>query len=410
MNHFKRSAIYVVLSLMAIGCASQGSGTTTTASSSNATTAVTNLTGSDTALSLGVSASTVLQGGSVTFTAFGGSSSYDYINESSNLGSVTINGSTAIFTASTSATGTATVEVKDSSGNTDYATVQVVSPLVVTPSETSIAAGQTVSFSVSGGTAPYTYLLVVGSGSLSVSGSTSNTSTVYTSSSSDSASMELEVTDSSVTPQIIYTPVAITGSSSAGGSTFASYENVLVDDMVGITFYNAPSLSNPEIVFFGTGSKPNETTMFAHTAVSTCGHDSSGNTSSPCTESVSLTNYNNSSDYAVTYEGTINFSGRSGTGYVSFCIPPSASLVTSAYLLPSAGSFTGSATNNQFLTMSYNDSGDGRAFMYGAAATSFYAETDTTGGVGYTSIWISSAGFTSHTSCAGFGSSMITVN
>jgi hypothetical protein len=267
-----------------------------------------------------------------------------------------------------------------------------------------------VTFTIAGGTAPYDYLIPVGDGSLSVSGVSTGTTTTYTSSVLDSTDIELEVIDSSSPAQIVYNKVAISSAAGGSGSTFSSYASILTDDMLGITFYNNSSLANPEIALFGTGSKPNETTMFAHTAVSTCGHDSSGDTSSPCTQFVPLTNYSNGTAYDSAYVGTINFTGRSGSGYLTFCVPPNSSgaIVQDAYIMP--GSLSGSATNDQFLEMAYTDTKDGRGFLQGTPALSFYTETDTTSSAGYTDVWISNAAFGSSADCSAYGRSTVQVD
>ncbi len=104
---------------------------------------------------------TIQSGGSVTFTADGGTPPYAF-TKVSGVGS--INGTTGVYTSS--AEGTATVKVTDDKGRTDTATVTVepppAPPLNLSPVSVNVQTGGTQTFSASGGATPYAWDVVQG--------------------------------------------------------------------------------------------------------------------------------------------------------------------------------------------------------------------------------------------------------
>ena len=308
MNHTLRSKIFVLtlnlsLSAVLLSCGSTADTSPVTTEASTATTTTSGTTSSS-SLAITGSASSVVIGGTLQFSATGGTPTYTYFASAG-----TINGS-GLFTAPETAE-TVTVYVNDLAGNTASATVTVTTSsgsgsLTLTPSATSITPGQTVTFTASGGSGTYDYWIVTGAGTLS---GTSGTSTTYYSSTSDTGSIEVAVHDYSSPELNAYSSVTVT---SSGSTSFYDNLQIITDDMLGITFYNTSAMTYPQLVFFGTGSKPNEPSMFAHTSVGSCGYDGLGDTKSPCTQFISLNNFPNSTPTTTTYEGTITFTGRSG--------------------------------------------------------------------------------------------------
>lgn len=142
----------------------------------------------------------VSMGASTQFSASGGVAPYSYINLS---GLGYLNPDTGAYTAPATAA-SITVEAIDQDGHTASATITVGSSttttggssLNVSASATSIVPGNTVTFTVTGGVAPYSYALYGGYGYLSVAGTSYVTSTVYTSSTLDNGNVTLQVTDS----------------------------------------------------------------------------------------------------------------------------------------------------------------------------------------------------------------------
>ncbi|MCT4641492.1 MAG: hypothetical protein N4A33_04285 [Bacteriovoracaceae bacterium] len=101
-----------------------------------------------------------------TFEAIGGIAPFTY-TKVSGVGS--IDSSTGVYTAPAFA-GSATIEVRDINNNTSFATVTIVDALTVTPSGATVEDLATLSLSVAGGTAPYTYSIYAGNGSIDAGG------------------------------------------------------------------------------------------------------------------------------------------------------------------------------------------------------------------------------------------------
>jgi uncharacterized protein YjdB len=92
---------------------------------------------------------TVAAGASLTFTASGGTAPYSWSVNNPAVGNI---GSTGVFTGISG--GSVTVTATDSDGTQASQTVNVTQ-MNVTPNTTSVGVGQSVQFSVSGGTTPY---------------------------------------------------------------------------------------------------------------------------------------------------------------------------------------------------------------------------------------------------------------
>lgn len=101
--------------------------------------------------------------GSVIFTTSGGSSPFRFsISENRSGGS--IHDETGLYTAG-STTGVADIiVVSDSAGNISTATVDVVAPVSISPSSTTVAVNRQISFSATQGISPYTYSVISGGG------------------------------------------------------------------------------------------------------------------------------------------------------------------------------------------------------------------------------------------------------
>ncbi|MCX7029108.1 MAG: hypothetical protein NTU62_03200 [Spirochaetes bacterium] len=164
-------------------------------------------------LGLNPSSITIQAGGSVTFTAEGGTLPYTFSKES---GVGSIGPSDGLYTSSVA--GSAVVKVTDSKSRTDTATVTVepppAPPLNLSPVNVNVQTGSDQTFSTAGGTTPYTWDVVQGA-----AGGTVTSSGVYTAPASVPSSptpYTVRVTDSATpTPTVrtatvnVYSPLEI---------------------------------------------------------------------------------------------------------------------------------------------------------------------------------------------------------
>lgn len=209
------------LLLAACGSSNPSSPNTTTTQSS---TSSTGSTGSIPTASLTISPQnpTVAPGGTVTFSTTGGVAPYYYYVTS---GTGTINGAT--FTAPSSPE-VDQIAVADSSGLATMTSVTVStsaststtgtsntggSGLQISPVNPTIAVGSSISFTVSGGVAPYFYFITSGSGTFN-----GNTYTAPGSPETD----QVEITDSSGLSATTTVTVTSSGSSSSSSSSSTS--------------------------------------------------------------------------------------------------------------------------------------------------------------------------------------------
>jgi hypothetical protein len=159
----------------------------------------------NTSLTIAPSQLTTLTNKKSTFTISGGVSPYVFSVKS---GQGTIDSSTGEYTAP-AMTGSAVVKVTDSTNTTDEATITINESLNLAPENPVISSGDSVSFSVSGGTPPYLYSKVSGVGTL--------TGATYTSPAVNSGgTATIKVTDSignTFTTLVTYSAVKVTISS-----------------------------------------------------------------------------------------------------------------------------------------------------------------------------------------------------
>lgn len=149
------------------GC---GSSSAPVSTSSQSVTAASNTTTSSN-LTLSGASATVAPNGTDQFTATGGVPPYQY---SVAFGGGTIDPSSGIFTATGTTSTTIEIEVQDSSGNSSFLTVTVSSAgaptaagtLTLTAASPSVLPGGTDLLTGSGGTAPYSYFVVSGTGTI----------------------------------------------------------------------------------------------------------------------------------------------------------------------------------------------------------------------------------------------------
>jgi Domain of unknown function (DUF5122) beta-propeller len=123
----------------------------------------------DTNAKLGFSPAKPMDGGTAqTLMPAGGTAPYTFLVVS---GAGTVDASTGVFTAPTQA-GSSVVQVTDAAGETVQVTVKNNVALTIAPKSITVTAGagQTSPFSGVGGTPPYKYALVSGTGSLSATG------------------------------------------------------------------------------------------------------------------------------------------------------------------------------------------------------------------------------------------------
>ncbi|HUV09136.1 MAG TPA: hypothetical protein VMX75_15485, partial [Spirochaetia bacterium] len=155
-------------------------------------------------LSISPSTITLTAGGSLTFTAVGGTPPYVF-SVVSGLGSV--NANTGLFVASITP-GTAVVRVTDGEGGSSDATVSVsaTGALAISPSTLSIAINNSITFLASGGVPPYTFsLTATGSGVPSVNAGTG----LYTAGSLVGAD-QVQVEDSDAPPNTAVATINVT--------------------------------------------------------------------------------------------------------------------------------------------------------------------------------------------------------
>lgn len=196
------------------------------------------------ALAISPASKNLVANSSTAFTASGGVAPYTY-SVSAGIGS--INSSTGVYTSPASS-GTATVLVTDSLGNTSNASVTVYLALAISPTNSSIVAAGTKNFSASGGIGPYTYSVTSGGGSMSsttFSGPTTpGTSTIQvTDSIGNTSSTNITITAAPAAKLSLSGPASITAGSCAGPFTISSLD--FYDNISGVSSTTTINLADP---------------------------------------------------------------------------------------------------------------------------------------------------------------------
>jgi hypothetical protein len=219
-NNLRGRFFILAVAALITGC---GSSTTTPSSSAGTATTTTNATtttSTPSTLAISPSSISLVEGGSYTFSASGGSGSgYTFSLASGGSVSGTVS-SSGYFLASSSWTGTTFIILTDSAGNETYSTVTITSnssgstgtsSLSISPSTITLDENQSYTFAASGGSGSG-YVYSVPSGSY---GSVNSSTGVYLSPSAWTGTTMLEVTDSE--NNIAF--ATITVASSSGGTT-----------------------------------------------------------------------------------------------------------------------------------------------------------------------------------------------
>jgi hypothetical protein len=262
------------------------------------------------------STTTLIEGGTVTLQATGGSGTGFVWSIPTNASGGSFSGD--VYTAGTHA-GADTVEVTDNLGNTATATVAVLAPLSVTPaSPVSVAPRQTIELRASGGQGPYSWTptRILSGGTLTAGSGSSST---YTAGINENSQDLVTVTDSlneSVTvtidvgPGISITPVnptlpptgpetfTATGGDAAGGYTWTLASSPSGGTLFGngsSGFYTAGTLPGNDVVQ-ATDALGNSATTTV-TVVSALGVSPSSRVTAAPNQSVVLTARNGLAPY-----------------------------------------------------------------------------------------------------------------
>jgi hypothetical protein len=442
MNNTRRSVFFglaLLTAISAVGCAKpldQQNSTSNSSSSSNS-----NDSNQTNTLKLYSSSSILKPFGSTPVYATGGTAPYTY---SVVLGGGRVDGST--FTAG-SMIETVTLLAVDALGAKAYATVAIVSPIEMTVGSSSIATNGSTTVTASGGTGPYTYSLVSGSGSFSnnvYQAPAYATTAKIQAVDAQGYVGEVSITVSYYAPLVIspeqsrlYPGETLTLSASGGsgqyyftltsgtgtlsGSTYiapgtATVAQVQVTDTFGKsaiatirvekkTLLSKTATFRVDDSALLTFNLPVRTDRLASIVIGGAGPDrtfgknvSQGNATSmgaaPASAALALDNLDRADRSP--YVGKLTITGRSGISSFSFCVNPDESILRIIYL-----------------SSDFNLETDTRSISYGAYAANTSAGTsveglwiqkmDTAGGAGDASISVSQA-FHDHsvTDCSGY--------
>lgn len=114
-------------------------------------------------ISISPTSSTINQGDTLTFSGSGGIAPYSY---SIVAGDGSINSSSGLYDSVGVVSGSAVIEVRDSSANTAFAAITINPSLIITPQTQTIGFGEQIAYSANGGDIPYTYSILTGNGSI----------------------------------------------------------------------------------------------------------------------------------------------------------------------------------------------------------------------------------------------------
>jgi alpha-tubulin suppressor-like RCC1 family protein len=129
-------------------------------------------------ISMSPASITIASNSNATFTASGGIPPYTYSIVS---GSGSIGSTSGIYDSTAVPPGTAIIKVTDSSGNAAFSAATINPSLIISPSSVTIGKGESIQLSATGGSLPYIYSVISGSGSVDPStGVFTATSTVGT--------------------------------------------------------------------------------------------------------------------------------------------------------------------------------------------------------------------------------------
>lgn len=357
--------------------------TATTAASSSTTSSTSNKsTNTSTTLYVSLSKTSTTPGGTVVYTASGGTAPYYFTVLS---GGGTFPSSTSGVYVAPNYGSTVTVGIQDSAGQSITSSALTVSAatLAITPTSSSVALNGTLQYSASGGTPPYTFYRVGSVGSINAS------SGLYTAG-SISGTIQIEVVDSLSNTTLTSLTV---GSGGSGGGTppttpfTASGLTVTVDHYFAVTYSNPSGSNYPTLTLFGTDP--------SYSAGANCRPLVNA---VPCVQAISLTNFYNTNPYEFSYRGIISTSGRGGSGNILYCIDPSDT--TKAYVALSNGP-NFSMVARQFLS-------PGLVMFQGAVASTALMLLDKqTGESNYTSSV--TGAYSVHTDCKDVGDATIQV-
>ena len=339
---------------------------------------------STTGLTISPSTYTMAVGGSISFAVSGGSGNYSYTM----TGVGQLSSSTYFGTAAGTATITASDE--DNTSLTAVATVTVTGSstgLSVSPANPTVTAGQSVVLTPSGGTPPYSFGIVSGSGTFSTTTVASGSSTTYTSPGNATGSIELSLTDSAGNVDDFYVTLGTATSSNPVSATFT----MTIADYFGITYDNTND--------YPSGAAYTSDTPKFWVWGATNGGASGVGANGSSSNYLPLVNYSNAAMSALTYRGYFTVTTATVTSTINYCIPPAATSGNSlaAYVLQSGGA------TGFFEQQHYNATNE--YIAAGQLLDAFFVQADTASSAESASVYFVGE-FTSNTDCSDFTSNM----
>lgn len=295
------------------------------------------------ALQISPSTITLAVNGTTSFSASGGVSPYSY---SVFAGGGSVN-SSGLYTAPAS-TGSATVRVTDSLGNTSDAAVTISAGVQISPATITLAVNNTTTFSASGGSAPYTYSIFSGSGSV-------NASTGAFTAPASAGTTTVRVTDNIGNTSDATVTVNAALQISPSSQTLTPNQTVTFSTTGGVSPFTYS-------VFSGVGSINSASGLYTAPAGSGSAvvrvTDSLGNTSNANVTITNVLTISPASTVFIVTNGSTIFSATGGTSPYSFSCTNAGSSIDPQlgdYSAPAtAGSDTCTVTDNVGATSSAN--------------------------------------------------------